>query len=635
MGVIDEYLVGLGFQVDESQRNQFRDSLKQAEIGAAKLGLKVAGTVAALAAMITTIAEKYEDVYYATFKTNASAASIEQFTYASKQIGIASSAALGSLESFNLALRTDPTARFVLNYLGVQTVGRQTTQMFNDLIGQLSKMPFWLASQWAERFNISPSELNMRIQQQKQEADSAADFAKRASEAGIHMGKLAVQTNQFMTISRQLESELHILALAVLQQWVEPMTTAAQKTEAWAESIGKALASNKSWGQSIHDLVMQFKLFQDDPMKKLLQMLVCPASAVPKTASAAAASSIAPEPTNTPQMPWYSRAWGWATGLFGGGAAHASLPPAGHPFGGANVPNQQVAGPGAAAVRYHNPGAQYPATDATKFGMTGYGVIGGGHLIARFPDAVHGAASNMDLYARKYTNMPIGSAGAKWTGNNSFGIPGYDPRTVVTPEMMKRREFVIPLMKSIAAREAGGKYPMTDAEWNKAFDLYMKGGEGARLDKSGHSSPFPPGYSPERLSAALHGFNSGGLVGAIKATGGKVPRWMEGMSSFFHNPDVLNALAMSIPFGLRFSPQQLLAEQPADAAAYALTYRSRMPYGQARMHDRAWQGGAGTTYDITQNNVVNFEGGYSPHEAADVLDGRMRAWGGKLAQQLQ
>jgi hypothetical protein len=62
-----------------------------------------------------------------------------------------------------------------------------------------------------------------------------------------------------------------------------------------------------------------------------------------------------------------------------------------------------VSGLAPASFRYNNPGAQYPSTEAARFGQTGYGIIGGGHKIARFPSPVNGAAANFDLLYRNYT----------------------------------------------------------------------------------------------------------------------------------------------------------------------------------------------------------------------------------------
>lgn len=128
-----------------------------------------------------------------------------------------------------------------------------------------------------------------------------------------------------------------------------------------------------------------------------------------------------------------------------------------------------------ASIRFNNPGAQYPARWAKAFGMDGFGIIGGGHLIAHFPDPIAGAAANMTLLSRSYVGMTIGAAGAKWTGGNGFGVPGYDPNQVLTSELLNNATFVIPLMKAIAKREAGKDSPLTDDQWVNAFKAFQTG----------------------------------------------------------------------------------------------------------------------------------------------------------------
>jgi hypothetical protein len=128
-----------------------------------------------------------------------------------------------------------------------------------------------------------------------------------------------------------------------------------------------------------------------------------------------------------------------------------------------------------ASIRFNNVGAQYPASWAKKFGMDGSGIIGGGHLIAHFPNPVAGAAANMYLLAKSYVGMPIGTAGVKWTGGNGFGVPGYDPHTILTRELLNDPAFMIPFLKAIGRREAGKDSPLTDDQWLAAFNAFRAG----------------------------------------------------------------------------------------------------------------------------------------------------------------
>jgi hypothetical protein len=140
-----------------------------------------------------------------------------------------------------------------------------------------------------------------------------------------------------------------------------------------------------------------------------------------------------------------------------------------------------VAGSAPASFRYNNPGAQYPSAEAARFGQTGYGIIGGGHKIARFPSPVNGAASNLDLLFRNYVGMSIGSAGTKWTGANGFGVPGYDPAKVLTRELLEDPAGAIAFLKAIAGRESGKGSNLTEFQWLQAHDMFRAGSADAFL----------------------------------------------------------------------------------------------------------------------------------------------------------
>ena len=66
---------------------------------------------------------------------------------------------------------------------------------------------------------------------------------------------------------------------------------------------------------------------------------------------------------------------------------------------------------------------------------------------------MNGAAANFDLLRRNYVGMAIGAAGAKWTGDNGFGIPGYDPNAILTAEMVDDPTQAIAVM-SHACRQS-------------------------------------------------------------------------------------------------------------------------------------------------------------------------------------
>lgn len=173
---------------------------------------------------------------------------------------------------------------------------------------------------------------------------------------------------------------------------------------------------------------------------------------------------------------------------------------------------------GPASIRYNNPGAQYPGPSARRFGSIGTETIGGGHKIAVFPDAVSGAAAQFDLFANRYTGIPLRSAIRKWSGGNSPGTylkviereTGLKPNTVLTREHLQDPKIAIPLAKAMSVQEAGRPYPMPDAAWQaahaKAFGGQVASAPSSEQERISYDLPQAPtetrvagDYTPEKL----------------------------------------------------------------------------------------------------------------------------------------
>lgn len=156
-----------------------------------------------------------------------------------------------------------------------------------------------------------------------------------------------------------------------------------------------------------------------------------------------------------------------------------------------------------AAVRYNNPGAQYPSQAASRFGMEGFGVIGGGHKIAKFPTEAHGAAANMDNFARNYSGMTIGEAVRKWRGGNgSLTVPaGFDPNEVIDASFLGDGERMTRFFDQMSRHEGRGSAGAISPEtWQQGFAMY-RGTAGAPQEPQG-SPVAPVSPAPVRLASA-------------------------------------------------------------------------------------------------------------------------------------
>jgi hypothetical protein len=102
--------------------------------------------------------------------------------------------------------------------------------------------------------------------------------------------------------------------------------------------------------------------------------------------------------------------------------------------------------------------------------------------IAIFPDPIHGAAAQFDLWRHDYCNLSLSSAIYKWSGHNSSAPymeflcknTGLEPSSTIS-EMVLSGPIGLKLMKAQARWEAGTPYPLSDEDWGKAQSLVFGG----------------------------------------------------------------------------------------------------------------------------------------------------------------
>lgn len=142
-----------------------------------------------------------------------------------------------------------------------------------------------------------------------------------------------------------------------------------------------------------------------------------------------------------------------------------------------------------ASIRYNNPGAMWGSAQAKKWGAkdaaTLHDGLGQGNNIAVFPDKVHGAAAQFDLWhaSSNYHNKTLSAAIHTWSGGNSSSAyvtflekhaPGLKASTIINDALLSS-PLGLAMMKAQAWNEAGKPYPLTDDEWKQAQDMVFKG----------------------------------------------------------------------------------------------------------------------------------------------------------------
>ena len=210
---IKDFLVSLGFDVDESGQKKFESVIKGVTANVLKMGLAVEAGALTIVGFTTKIADGLDKLYFASQRTGASVAGIKALGYAASQTGTDAAAAQNSLESLAKFMRNSPGAEGFLNRLGVKTKDSKgarldTSAIFTGVGEKLKNMPYYKANQYAQMLGIDENTL-MSIRSGL--TSFTADYQSMLSKTGFDAEKAAKQSNKFMTSMRGLTSLFGIL----------------------------------------------------------------------------------------------------------------------------------------------------------------------------------------------------------------------------------------------------------------------------------------------------------------------------------------------------------------------------------------------------------------------------------------
>ncbi|WP_416852941.1 lytic transglycosylase catalytic [Escherichia coli] len=203
---IKDFLVSLGFSVDEAGAKKFGSVLAGTTANVIKMGLAVEGAALSVVAFTAKIASGLDNLYWASQRTGATVQGIQSIGYAVSQVGGSVDAARGSLESLARFIRNNPGAEGFLNRLGVQTRDasgnmRDMAAIFTGVGQKLSSMPYYRANQYAQMLGIDENTL---MAMRRGVGQFSAQYSEMVKAIGFNADQAALSSNRFMTSLKSL-----------------------------------------------------------------------------------------------------------------------------------------------------------------------------------------------------------------------------------------------------------------------------------------------------------------------------------------------------------------------------------------------------------------------------------------------
>lgn len=235
--VIREFLVRLGFSVDETGSKKFDGTLDKTGKTALAAGKTLLGVGIAAQAMVVAYASSMEKLYYASRRTGASVQNIQALEFGSQKIGIAAGEAQAALEGMSAAVRNNPGLRGLMD----QLLGKDSSKMDQakamiELVQRLSSMPHYVGAQFAGMFGIDEKTFLMLKQGMPDLLRAEEERIKMNERAGFSAEDAAKASVVYKNSLRDLVARIDVL---VGKLSVELMPAFLQLNQSIKDTIDK------------------------------------------------------------------------------------------------------------------------------------------------------------------------------------------------------------------------------------------------------------------------------------------------------------------------------------------------------------------------------------------------------------
>lgn len=189
--MIKEFLVGLGFQVDEAGLAKFGAGISKATLTVTALGAAVTAAAGLVLAGVQKIAAEYDQLDKLATQFRDTADAIDEFVDASQILGISGDVAMQSLKDFDRAIIDTSMdmgrAKKVFEELGLSVKDaagnlKPTTQVIAELQEKMQGMERGKQLRIMERLGLDPSLIKLfnadmaKLRAEMEAIDKAADF---------------------------------------------------------------------------------------------------------------------------------------------------------------------------------------------------------------------------------------------------------------------------------------------------------------------------------------------------------------------------------------------------------------------------------------------------------------------------
>jgi len=258
--ILQEYLVKLGFQTDAISAKKLEDTLGATNKKIFGVGVAVAGMVLAAERGVAAFAGKMERLHYSSKLTDTSVAKLQSLSFAAEQIGISGEVASGMVQKLAQDLKLMPgTLGLVEGAFGISTKGKESADVYFELLDKMKVMSPTLGTMWAEKlFGMDQSTFLLTMGNLDKLKEKYREHQQTIRNTGTDMDEAAKVLTNYNNQLRTTEANLDRLGVAMAKN-LAPTFTAINKQlnvtlRYWTKFLGGDVSSWEDMFQFFKDI---------------------------------------------------------------------------------------------------------------------------------------------------------------------------------------------------------------------------------------------------------------------------------------------------------------------------------------------------------------------------------------------
>lgn len=241
---IREFLIGIGFSVDNTGFGKFDSAVLKATGHVVHLGAVAAATATAVEVMVERVARQFEDLYYSSQRTHATVDSLQAVGFAARQVGLQAGQGRDLLEGLGRAMRFNPGIEGVIRGFGIETRAtngqlKDMSVTLDDVIEHLAKMPRYQAMQYGGVLGLDPDTLNRVLDNLGKFKQAQSDARESLRDFGLDAQKVGEDSAEFGRHVNALEQSIGNLATRIAHDWMPYAEKVVDLTNASAIAFGR------------------------------------------------------------------------------------------------------------------------------------------------------------------------------------------------------------------------------------------------------------------------------------------------------------------------------------------------------------------------------------------------------------